>query len=437
MATSAGSPTTHLNRQYGIMDSLLYDEQLGNTKYWYRGYTTERPRYWEFKDLLPTTRDINFGGTPTTFEIPLYADKLGPVQLLFQALNINHSGGTFWRYADWLGLAAIQKIVFRFGTNVVQTVYPEKKYYRVVKHLSMEKRLSEEAMLAGNLPVTTRDDNAAIGSNPQGYQEIIFDIPFGFACAPDRYQEIRQLALAPSVDVYWNKISQFVETDAPTGQFHFGTGISDVPIVNVLLKQTDVFLEPDERDANTVAVEKNSGIVRLTEEHQIETNYSLRIPAGFTGVFQYPIQNQKNSLRFIWFFLRPQDNLSQTGGALSRLYQKDQYYMGWKRFRLILGSGEVIFDWQYQKHNSYYLHKKYYNGAPGAPLPFYTFDDNPMDECNAHGAYNFQGLQNPILEIDMGPTPYNNGVGDLAVSVGYSQFNMEQTVRGEVNSQFQ
>lgn len=436
MATSAGSPTTHLNRQYGIMDSLLYDEQLGNTKYWYRGYTTERPRYWEFKDLLPTTKEINFGGTPTTFEIPLYADKLGPVQLLFRLNPITHSGGSFWRYADWVGLAAIQKIVFRFGTNVVQTVLPEKKLYRIMKHLSSEKRASEEEMLAGNKSVGDRD-NLALST-----QEIIFDIPFGFTCSPDRYQEIRQLAIAPQIDIYWNRIDQFVETDAGLAFFSFNN--TAFPITNLLLKQTNVFLEPDERDANTVAVEKNNGVVRLTEEHMVETPYIQRIPAQQTGVYQYEIKNQKSSLRFISFFMRPTRNLvnpANNNPYSTKPYELGTYYTGIFRFRLILGSGEVIFDWQYPKHNIYYLHKKYYNGAPGAPFFFYSWDDNPMDECNAHGTYNFQGLQNPILEIDMGPTPYVNPATnlqeDLSLSVLYSQFNMEQTVRGEVNSQFQ
>lgn len=427
---SAGSPVTHLNRQYGIFDSLIYDDELGTTKYWYRGYTTERPKHQEYKDLLPVTRDIAFGGTPTIFEVPLYADKVGPMQLMWTASPITHTLGTFWRYSDFLALAAIDKIVLRFGSNIVETILPFKKFWKVMKHLSSEKRATEEEMLIGLKAAATRDALADGVLNPAG-QEVIFDLHFSFTLSPDRYQEIRQLAIAPQIEVYWNRLAQFIETDAPTGSYN-------ATISNLLLRQTNIYLEPDERDANTMATEKNHGIVRLREEHTLETPFTQRVPIGTTGVFQYEIKNQKSSLRFIALALRPQNAFLTDATAIppttARPYSVGDFYNGWVRFRLILGSGEVIFDWVTRKHNELYMHKKYYHGPPGLNMMFYTWDDNPMDELNAHGAYNFQGLQNPIIEIDFGavPTPQ-----ELAVSVLYSQFNMHQTVKGEMNKQFQ
>ncbi len=424
--SSAGSPTTHLNRQYGIIDSLIYDDKLQNTKYWYRGYTTERPRHREYKDLLPTTRDVNYGGAPTIFDVPLYADKLGPVQLCWTQGAITHATGTYWRFGDWLGLAAIDRVVMRFGSNIVNTIYPAKKLWKVMKHLSSEKRVAEQEMLAGLKSRAERDLLA------QAAQDIIFDLHFPFTNSPDRYQEIRQLAIPIQIEVYWNRLAQFVETDATDAAS---------AITNLKLKQTNIHVEPQERDANTVNVEQNHGVVRLREDHTLETPFSQRVPLNHTGVFQYEIKNQKSSLRFLSFFVRPTALLNTDFGKTplvsatnSTALDFSAWYQNIVRFRLVLGSGDVIFDWVDNKFNKLYMNKFYYHGAPSIPWWFYTWDDNPMDENNAHGAYNFQGLQNPILEIDFGATPLAE---EMAITTMYSTFNMHQTVRGEVNQQFQ
>lgn len=422
---SGSNPTTHINRQYGVMDAIIYNNELSHTKYWYDGFKTERNKHKEYKNLLPQNADVVYGGQPTIFEIPIYADKLAGTTLHWKQGTLTTTGGTYRRFQDWLGLAAIKKIVYKFGPNDVYEHWPQKKFYKVLRHLHTEAQAVEAELLQGALDVGTRNAKA------QAPQEILYDIPWPFTLSPDRYQEIRQLAIPPRIEVYWNELSAFVQTD--------GTNPIST-ITDLYITQKNIFLEPEERDANTLAVESEHGIIRLGEEHALETSTpAYKIPAGTTGEWNYELKNFKTTLRFLAFWMR---NVTDITTPLARKdYELDSYFgfnpapgaPDWKRFRIVTGAGEVIVDWIYKKQNLYKMHQDYYNSLPGIPIPFISWDDNPMDECNAHGGYNFQALQNPMLVIDFGSVPT---AVDMYITLMSSKWNMYQTVRGEHAKQF-
>lgn len=425
MSSGGSNPVTHLNRQYGIMDSLLFNDRLGDTKFWYEGYHTERPKHAEYKDLLPQNKDVSYDGQPTIFEIPIYADKLGGIQLSWIQGPLTTTGGTYRRFSDWLGLDAIKCIIFRFGPNEVFTHFPDKLFYNILNHMNIEKQASYQADLAG---FKSQAERNALALLPQ---EIIYDIPFAWTKSPDRYQEIRQLSISPVIEVYWKALSNFVQTD----------GTAPVSLItNPKIIMHSYFLEAQERDANTEATETEHGIVRLAEESAFETSTpAYKIPAGTTGEWGYELKNYKTSLRFLAFWIRTVANL--TTPLAMHNYELDTYFGAApapgepdiKRFRLVTGAGEVVFDWVGKKFNQTIMHRRYYNSSPGSPVYFYSWDDNPMDENNAHGSYNFQALQNPMLYIDFGTVPTTE---DMYITVMSSKFNMIQTVRGEVAKQF-
>ncbi len=414
------NPSTHLNRQYGPIDSLIYDNKMTNTKYVYRGYHTETARWKEHKTLLPRDRGVILGSN-STFEIPIHADKIGPQQLQFtiQSPVDVAADSTFARLTDWAGLACIEKLVWKYGTDTVYTHYPQKKFYRIVKHSNAEKQAIDAKLLLGNLPQVQRD---ILATAPQ---LVIYDIPWPWTLSPDRYQEIKQLSLSPILEVHWNKAQEFLQTDGS----NVTIDITDVSLVNY-----SVYFEPQERDMHTGITETNHGVVRLTEETamEIQPTTSFTIPAGTTGEYSIELKNWKTTLRFFWFWLTLSSDTIVP--YQKKPYETGSYYMNWKRFRLISGGGEeTILDWMTPLYNMYILHKMYYHSLPGIPLIFWTWDDNPMDESNAHGGYNLQAVLNPRLVIDFGtdPTPE-----DIFLHLGYSKWQMLQTVKGQVAAQF-
>jgi hypothetical protein len=410
------------------MDSLIHAEDLGSTKFKYDGYRVERPKHKEFKRYGPVEKEVTLGGI-TRFEIPIHADKIGPMQLHFSlsALTDVAADSTYIRFTDYVGLAAIERLVWKFSANTVFTLFPAKKFWKVMKHNNVERKAVEAQQLAGDLDEATRNVLAQSG------QTITLDMPWPWCLSPDRYQEIRQLAQSPTLEVHWHKGTSFVNTDSSNYAFS---------VTNPVLTAYTLFFEPTERDMNTRVVESDHGLVRLSEESyfdQVQTS-TLKIPAGTRGPYRIELKNLKTSVRMLSFWLRPSSSYLINN---CKPYELPAFYRGLKRFRVITAGDEIIFDWVDTEFNLLQMHKMYFHGLPGAPLYFYSWDDNPMDEMNCHGSYNFQAVLNPILELDFGdptgPLPANRVVPtpeDLYITVGESKWQMLQTVRGEVAAQF-
>lgn len=408
------SAQAHLNRQHGIIDGMIYDERLMKSKFFYDGYTTERPKHKEWKVVNPEVSTVTYGGT-STFVVPIHMDKMGPCVLEWDQAILSVTGGTYHRFQDWFPLAAISKIDVQFGNNLVYSFNPFKKFWRLNKHISNERRAAEAAMLAGDLSATERNTAAA------AVQNILFDIPFPWTLAPDRYTEIRQLAVEPKFVVYWNNLADFVQTD--------GT-VPVSAISNLRLNLYSIYVETPERDINSVACESDHGVVRLWEEHLFE-RMPTTIPSGTTGEFTFELKNVKTSVRFLAFVLRPTADVDTT--LAKRTYEDTTYYGDISRFRIISGAGDEIIPWFKARFNLYEQHKLYYQGEPGSPMFFYSWDDNPQDEMNAHGSYNFANIVNPQLIIDFGSTATSE---DMYCDILWSKWNFGQVVRGEWAKQF-
>lgn len=413
------NPFVHINRQFGIMSSIVFDERVENSKFFYRGYTTERNKWTEWKEISPDSKDVTYGGY-TSFFVPLYPDKMGPVVLAWTQGQLTTTGGTYRRFCDYLGLAAIEKIELRYGPNIVNTQYPDRKFYNINKYLSQESKDIEASLLAGNLSTAQRN---ALAADAAG-QRVFLNVPFPFCLHPDRFQEIRALSTPPEIRVYWKNLGDIVQTD----------GTAPVSTIsNLILKAHWVHFESVERDLVVLLTESDHGIVRLTEETKItNTTNATKVPAGTTGEFIMELKNWKTDVRFFAFWVRPKGNL---GGDLTKnKWYEAAEFKQINRFRILTGSNEEVIGWQEGAFNLLCYHHMYYHGPSGIAIYFYTWADNPMDDRNATGSYNFQALQNPQLIIDFGSVATAE---DYTITVFQSNYQMIQTVRGDLSSQFQ
>ena len=419
----AGSnATTHMQRQFSQTDALTYDRNLAHTKWWYKKWNTETLKYDERKEYLPdANQTITYGsGTPLVFTIPLHPDLTGPVQLIWNQTPVTLGGGTYARFKDHAALAMIERIEVRQANNRIFVHYPIKKYLRCKKFLTDERKAFEDINLAGDLTATQRDFLAT------QTQEFTYCIPFPWSTGrPGDYQEIKPLSQPLTYNIYFNKLSHFIETDSPGG-----AGVSTTT-TNMRSRHHNVYFLPTERDAHWAATQEKDGFVRLIEESFFESNTNQVIPAGQTGVFNYDIKNVKSSLRWIAFFLIPTQYAFTDWN--NRIYDDTVYYKGLKRFRLASGIGDEITPWIDYNYSIFYLSKAYWNGRPGIPIVVHTWDDNPQNEFDAKGRYNLQGIQNPQLQLDFGTVAT---VDNLQPVVIYSQDNFTQTVKGELNTTF-
>jgi hypothetical protein len=256
-------------------------------------------------------------------------------------------------------------------------------------------------------------------------QEIIYQVDFPFTLSTDRYLELRALAYAPTVRVWWRSLSNVVQTD--------GT-VPVSTVTNMTMTQYQVHFDAEERDHHVLATETNHGLLKFHEESKVEySSPSNLIPSGTSGEFEIELKNWKTEMRFIGFFIRPRANITPANLA-TNLWYETSTFLPIERFRILTGSNEEVIPWIKSKYNLYVMHEQYYFGIPGAYMYFYSWDDHVMDELNAHGAYNFQGLINPKLVLDLG----TSAVGaDYDVTIIRSMFNFHQVVRGDLSTQFQ
>lgn len=409
------SPAVHMQRQASLIQALLLDiENYAASKFNYDGYSTEHLYHREFIRHEPEISTVTYGGK-TKFVIPIGPDKLGPVWLSWNQGALTTTGGTFRRFGDWLGLAAIEKIELKYGTNIVFRWYPEYMHYKIYHEYTSENRDYFQSIMAGNL--TTGQRNTLAAAN----QRVYLPIQFPFCQKPDMYLELRQLSLSPEIHITWKNLPEFVQTD--------GTAPVSA-ITDCHLTCMHVHFPQPHRDMNTVMVESQHGIVRLVPEHFVDKydNGNQIIPGGTTGTFKLELKGIKGSLRYIALMIRPRD--ATTTNLANEAYELSSLYPNIVRWRIITGSNEEVFPWLSKDFNTKVLHHMYYHGTPiGTNYLFFTWDDEPADNFNAKGTYNFQPLQNPQLELDFGSTATPE---DLVVTLIRGEFNTWQTVRGDM-----
>jgi hypothetical protein len=424
----------HLARQFGLMSGLAFNEDYTKSPYFYRGYSTMPNSWHELKSITPDVKEVTYGAT-TEFRIPVQFDKLGQTTLAWTQAILTTTGGAYRRFCDWFPLALIEKIEIIADNTVVFTHAPEKKYLRVQKFVATEERDAEAACLFGNLSTAQRNTAAT------AVQDVIYDIPFQYTLAPDRYLEMRALADAPTLRITWRRLEQVVQTD--------GT-VPVSAISNLRLLVNAIHFEAGERNVHVLLTEKDHGIVRFIEESVVVPRHSTCIiPASHFGGGGAPVsthkvdlKNFKTDVRMISFWIRKKANYDPANLARNLWYESTELTnagVPWiKNFRLISGAGEEITPWVTAKFNTLTEHIANFYGAALPGLYFISFAIHPMDELNASGSYNMNNIQDPQLELELNNFGSGGaGAEDLEVIIMRSQFNTIQTVRGQISRQFQ
>ena len=427
----SGNAQANLARQYGLMSALVFTEDYTKSPFFYRGYSTY-PNHWrETKTITPDVKEVTYGAT-SEFKIPIAFDKLGSIVLAWDQGPLTTTGGTFRRFCDWFALALIEKIEFIFDNTVVFVHFPEKKYLRTQKFVSTEERDNQAACLFGNLSTTQR--NALSPTT----QEVIFEVPFQWTLAPDRYIAMRALSDTPTIRITWRRLEQVVQTD----------GTAPVSVVNNLRLIANAWhVEAGERNTHVLLTERDHGLVSLMEESIVNPRHATSIiPAAHFGggggaplsTWAVELKNLKTDIRTLTFMIRKKANMDPPNLAKNLYYESSELTNGgvpWvKRFRILSGSNEEITPWVTAKFNTLIEHNNNFYGPALPGIYFITFALHPMDELNASGSFNMNNVQDPKLELEL--NNFAVAAEDLEVTVIQSRYNTVQHVRGSISRQF-
>jgi hypothetical protein len=399
--------SNQLQRNTGVVDALVWSDNIADSYFQYMGYSTIKNFFLVRKDISPDITGVALGGQ-SQYKIPLIADKVGNLQLIF---TLNALGNTNPAdqpaYVDFVGYAAIESIQLNFSTNDIYTIYPLEHWKKYRQQYDLEQREAASVLVGGDLSITQR--RAAALAN----QTFIVDLNLPFTRGTSRWLELIQFSMEPRIVVKWKKLEDIVESTFPLTLT--GGGLGDNPII----KATMIYLDGDERDDNTSRVEKEHGIIRLFDEFKLETQV---IPTGTTGQYKLKLNNFKTTAKSCGFIIRPQVALQTPwqDDYFGTLQPVVQWWLEESGGKLI----EPIFD----IYNRYYMHSQYHRAPPGEYIYEHYFCMTPDDLLNASGSYNFGNTTNLTAVVDFGTVVLSE---PMQIDFLVHEYNFNQHVRGD------
>jgi len=407
--------SNQLNKNTGVVDALVFSNQVTDSYFWYIGYTTAKNLFLVRRDIMPQQTSIPWGSN-TEFILSNIADKAGPMQLIFDLAPLAQAGGTYVRFVDGIGICAWEKIVFTYGQTEIYTLYPEDAYMKYVQLNDIEHKDAQGVLIAIDKSTVQRNTLAASS------QTIIFDMPFPHTRHTDRYLEIMQLSHEPRFTVYWKQFAQVVQSDAPTPT----TNVTGGGITNARLRCTYIHLDGDERDANTRRLDAGDGIVRLFDDFRCQTDL---VPANTVGEYKIQLRNFNTSTKKLAFWLRPQPSLNTN---YANEYFGNGVFQPIVYWRLESADGRIIENIEHL-YNLYYLHPLYHHSPAGTIMYEHSFAVDPDDMLNSSTSFNLGTNTALTLIINFGA---GSGANVLQCCTMVDQYNTVQHVRGDLQKNF-
>jgi hypothetical protein len=419
----------HLQKNSGIIDPLILSSDVSSSFFVYKGYNTTKNYFITRRDINPSEAAPLFG-SKSTFKIPIIADKVGPLQLLFTLPPIvpqvqgNTPASVNPRYQDFIGYVAWEKIEFLYATQEIYTIYPEDCWFKFRRFYRQDQKDAIAKLVKGDQTVPQRIADAT------ATQDIIVDLPLPHTRSMNRWIELMQLAHEPRIEITWKKLADLVQDDNnggydPTQQ-----------LTNVLLKATYLHVDGDERDFYTASTESQNGIIRLIDDFKME---KVIVPTGTPiGEYRIKINNFRSSTKIFKFIIRKWAKTQQNTLTGNRYFDDLQgptdiagvaYTI---KYWYLEGADGRIIEPVYDRYDRYYLHMMYHNSPASTAYYEWSFAMNPDDPNNGTGTYNFGNTTNLTLVIY-----FNQQLQEpLEVTMAVNEYNTVQEVRGDFMKNF-
>jgi hypothetical protein len=416
-----------LQKNTGILDPLIFGDNISDSYFFYRGYTTTKNHFITRRDVAPSEAAPQFGSM-STFKLPIIADKLGPIQLMFSLPILNPVGqvtpAVNPRYQDFIGFTAWEKITLAYSTGELYTLFPEDAWLKYKRMLRQEQKDAVGELVAGDKSIPQRVALA------QTVQQIIVDLPLPCSRAMHRWLEMMQLAHEPRLEVCWKPLANLFQCDNAGGQVDLTQQLTVVKV-----RCTLVHLDGDERDFYTSNTETENGIIRLIDDFKME---KVIVPTGTPiGEYRIKLNNFRSSSKNFAFFIRRYNAMAidpYLGNKPFEAFQGAQLpgIATTIQFWYMEGADGRIFDPVEDRYNRYYLWLLHHISPASTYVWEWNWAITPDDLGNATGSYNLGNTTNTTLVI------YFNQVlvEPLEVTMCVNEYNTIQHVRGDLIKNF-
>lgn len=367
-----------MNTNTGPQDSYLFDDSM--SPWLPEKWSTISNFHRETKEFSPSTSSTSPGGK-TTFQIQqTLADYLGDVYLSLRISITAGSGGTYQRFMDFLGYAAIQRIEIKQGSNLV----------RVIDGLDLQvyyhRMLMDRDEAAATSELVFGDKTAAerlTAATTTGFVDVFVRIPWHYTDT-HKYFPISVLGSELTFEITYSAADRFYQTDHST--------LPVVSFSNQKLIMDLIHVPSDEQAYLQQNADMNEGLLYLF--HEIADKHSsVTIPSGSTS-FTLQLNQMKSPVVELVFVVRKSSNVNNAN-PINDLFVFEQI----QDFKITGSSLDVVVT----KTDSWCRWKEFpqfHSGVPGDYIYFHSFSICPEDERDHNGSLNFFNLTAASITIN-------------------------------------
>lgn len=400
-----------LNSKFNVQDPLhIAEYHPAISAYGFKGYSKLPNWEKEIQLIQPTSATASLSLT-TRFTFPKRSTFIGQHQLVATLSAMTAASGTS-RLVDFAGFRLYPSIVYRYGSNVLQTIDYITMHFLHRLFKRKEAAEAEAILVGGNLSIAERE---ALALQPQTFYT---DIPNFWASHPSEY--INRDALSHDLEVAVTTASAGDISQNTTGT------IPTVTLTSLALRAVLHHVEDDERDDHTARTLSAAGVVMPIRDYEEQLNNSI---AGGQLVYNINLALLKGLAADIRFAFR-RTTAFTPGSVNNKPFEYvafDNDSLSWQ----IKASGIQVVSSMTGRENIYLHNASDHTSMAGIPLYGYSASWDPEDTVNSTGHHNYGGFSSPQLILTFSSDP-----GPLTMDIWNFALNTVQHVKGEIVKNF-
>ena len=367
----------------------------------------------DIRQKLIYTKDIFPSGSELVFQFEKESTLLESVDLLVtpQALTLP-LGATFIRYSDYLTLACIESITWKYGGNTLQTYYPLSEWSKI-QFLTDEHKENEQKLALGNLSPAARNTFAA---NPT---PIRIKIKTLWECCRNKAPVIAGLANKLTLNIKFKTAPYFIETD--------GIKPQTINFSDVHLDYQAIHFTGKVRQELVSLTMTPQGLSYLFDDIALA---DLPVPANSFGPSKkvtLDLSQFDGPIRKFNIIIRTESQLDPANPLVAP-YEIDTNYLNGLNYRIVSNNMDIQ-DPYSANQDSIWQINKFYNGKYQVLQVQALFEEFPEAGNIASGSLDFSNYTSPKLILENALLPVHP---NLIVTVEAHRHNWYVHQRGNV-----
>ncbi|MBS0654647.1 MAG: hypothetical protein JSR46_02620 [Verrucomicrobia bacterium] len=402
-----------LNSKFNVQDPLHIAEFSPSiTPYGFKGYSKLPNWEKEIQPIQPVSSTAALAST-IRFTFPKRSTFIGQHHLVATISAVTPNGGGTARCVDYAGFRLYPAVVYRYGSNLIQTIDYLTLHMLHRQNKRREERDAEAVLVGGDLSIAERE---SLALSPQTFYT---NMPCWWSYHPSVY--LNRDALSHDLEI--------AVTTCSAGDLTQGTSgtIPSVSLSSLYIRAVLHHVEDDERDYHTAVTLHGNGEVMTIRDFEEQLTNSL--PGGQTSytINLSLLKGLASELRFVF---RRTNALTSPGTVNNKPFDYvvfDNDFMSWQ----IKASGIQVVNSMTGRENIFIHNANDHTGQAGMPFYGYSAAWDVEDFINSTGHHNYGGFSSPQLILTFAADP-----GALQLDIWDLSLNTVQHVKGEIVKNF-